>query len=173
MGFFGRRGKSDEDIPADDDAQPVSEKAIVEVEAADEADDMPDEKPPEKPKPDNRMFDTALGAGSSMEGSLSSDGNVRLDGRFKGTLAITGNVLVGVTADIEADINGKNVTVAGVVRGNVSGGKVHVLATANITGDIRADSLITEDGAFIDGRVTMNRSTPSKPLPPITEDELS
>ncbi|MEM6526914.1 MAG: polymer-forming cytoskeletal protein [Chloroflexota bacterium] len=103
-----------------------------------------------------RMFDTALGAGSNLEGTLHSDGNVRLDGRFKGALDITENVLIGETADIEADVNAKNITVAGHIRGNVTGKKIHLLATARIIGDISAEALITEDGAVIEGRVSMS-----------------
>ncbi|MEL7237033.1 MAG: polymer-forming cytoskeletal protein, partial [Chloroflexota bacterium] len=118
-----------------------------------------------------RMFDTALGAGSDLEGTLHSDGNVRLDGRFKGTLDITENVLIGETAEIEADVNAKNITVAGQVRGNITGKKIHLLATARIVGDITAEALITEDGAVIEGRVSMgsaNNITPN--LPPSTAD---
>lgn len=116
-----------------------------------------------------RIFESALGAGSTLEGSLSSDGNVRLDGKFKGTLNIKENVLIGATAEIEADVNAKNVSIAGTVRGNVSGGKVHLLSTAKVWGDISAQALITEDGAFIDGRVQMRNTSPVQKVPSAPE----
>ncbi|HVU13818.1 MAG TPA: polymer-forming cytoskeletal protein [Phototrophicaceae bacterium] len=100
-------------------------------------------------------FETVLGANSTLEGHLRSNANVRLDGTFTGTLEISGNILVGETAQINADINAKNISIAGAVRGNVNGKKVQLLRTGRIWGDIRATALTTEEGAFIDGKITM------------------
>lgn len=100
-------------------------------------------------------FETVLGASSTMEGTLRSNTNVRLDGTFTGTLEITGNVLVGETAKINADINAKNISIAGAVRGNVAGKKVQILRTGRVWGDISATALTTEEGAFIDGKISM------------------
>lgn len=100
-------------------------------------------------------FETVLGTNCSLEGKLSSKANVRLDGMFTGTLEIEGNVLVGETAKITADIHAKNVSIAGAVHGNVSGKKVQLLRTGRIWGDIQAAALTTEEGAFIDGKITM------------------
>lgn len=115
-------------------------------------------------------FETVLGANSVMEGTLKSSANIRLDGTFTGTLEITGNVLVGETAKINADIHAKNVSIAGAVRGNVSGKKVQLLRTGRIWGDIQAQALTTEEGAFIDGKITMISREPTPAEPPAPED---
>lgn len=160
MDFFGKRS------PAEDDD-------------ADES--LPPAPPPREDEPDapssptrhasSRIFDTALGAGCVVEGTLSSDGNVRLDGKFTGTLDIGENVLVGITAEIEADVVAQNISVAGMVHGNVKGKKVHLLSTAQVWGDIIAESLITEDGAFIEGRIRMNEARNSDAPPSLTAGE--
>jgi cytoskeletal protein CcmA (bactofilin family) len=114
-------------------------------------------------------FETVLGANSSLEGTLRSSANIRLDGTFTGTLEITGNVLVGETAKIKADINARNISIAGAVRGNISGKKVQLLRTGRVWGDIQAVALTTEEGAFIDGKITMSpRETDEKPGAPET-----
>ncbi len=100
-------------------------------------------------------FETVLGANSTLKGDLKCQGNLRLDGTFEGTLQIEGNVLIGETAKITADVSAKNVSVAGAVRGNVSGKKVQLLRTARVWGDISATAISTEEGAFIDGKITM------------------
>lgn len=100
-------------------------------------------------------FETVLGPSSSLHGSLRCQANVRLDGAFEGTLEIDGNVLVGETARITADIHAKNVSIAGAVRGNVSGKKVQLLRTGRVWGDISAAAIATEEGAFIEGKITM------------------
>lgn len=105
-------------------------------------------------------FESVLGVHSKMEGNLESHANIRLDGEFTGTLKITGNVLVGEHATINADINGKNISIAGAVRGNVSGKKVQLLRTARVWGDITATALSTEEGAFIDGKISMTSAEP-------------
>lgn len=145
MSFFGNRRQVD---PA---PQTVSASA-------------PQLKPGTIPAPQPVGFETVLGANSVMEGLLKSSANVRLDGQFTGTLEITGNVLVGETAQINADIHARNVSIAGAVRGNVSGKKVQLLRTGRIWGDIRAQALTTEEGAFIDGKITMITQEPAAPV---------
>jgi cytoskeletal protein CcmA (bactofilin family) len=100
-------------------------------------------------------FDTVIGSNSETEGTFTSSGNVRMDGKFTGSLEIAGNILVGESADIHADINARNISIAGTVRGNVAGNKVQLLRTGRIWGDINASALTTEEGAFIEGKVTM------------------
>jgi cytoskeletal protein CcmA (bactofilin family) len=135
MSFFGNRRQQPEPTPP-----PVAESASE-----------PRPFTPQQPV----GFETVLGANSTVEGTLRSNANVRLDGTFTGTLEISGNVLVGETAKINADINAKNVSIAGAVRGNVSGKKVQLLRTGRVWGDITAAALTTEEGAFIDGKITM------------------
>ncbi len=80
--------------------------------------------------------------------------------------------MVGETAQINADINAKNISIAGAVRGNVNGKKVQLLRTGRIWGDIRATALTTEEGAFIDGKITM--VSPQAPTPePEVEDSAA
>lgn len=135
MSFFGNRRQVESPPP-----QPIVEKSSL-------------PKPAAPPSPVG--FETVLGANTTLEGTLRSNANVRLDGAFTGTLEITGNVLVGETAKINADIHAKNISIAGAVRGNISGKKVQLLRTGRIWGDIRATALTTEEGAFIDGKITM------------------
>lgn len=115
-------------------------------------------------------FDTVIGSNTQFEGTFNSSGNVRMDGEFAGSLEISGNILVGESAEIRADINARNISIAGTVRGNVSGNKVQLLRTGRIWGDISASALTTEEGAFIDGKITMVGHSATRPP---TEDEVS
>jgi cytoskeletal protein CcmA (bactofilin family) len=134
MSFFsGRRQQESEDSPAAPQA-----KASL---------------PPAPRQPIG--FETVLGASAILNGDLRSQGNIRLDGIFEGSLEIDGNVLVGETAKITADVNARNISIAGAVRGNVNGNKVQILRTGRVWGDINAAAITTEEGAFIDGKITM------------------
>jgi cytoskeletal protein CcmA (bactofilin family) len=112
-------------------------------------------------------FETVLGTNSALEGTLKSNSNVRLDGAFSGVLEINGNVLIGESAKITADVNARNISIAGAVRGNVTGKKVQILRTGRVWGDIRATALTTEEGAFIDGKITMMGHEANAPAVPV------
>lgn len=116
-------------------------------------------------------FETVLGSSSVLEGKLKTEGNIRLDGIFTGTLDISGNVLVGENAKIDADIEAKNISIAGAVRGNVSGNKVQLLRSARVWGDITANTITTEEGAFIEGKITMLGSKPVSPFDVVTNSQ--
>jgi cytoskeletal protein CcmA (bactofilin family) len=116
-------------------------------------------------------FETVIGPGCELEGTLKSDGNIRIDGIFSGTLEILGNVLVGELAKVEAHINAKNISIAGTIRGDVTGKKVQLLRTARVWGDITAAALTTEEGAFIDGKISMPQHEPPEAEDPLPEDE--
>lgn len=135
-----------------------------------QADVETQEPVPEMPAGRPVGFDTVVGSNTSFEGSFVSSGNVRMDGQFAGSLEISGNILVGESAEIHADINARNISIAGTVRGNVSGSKVQLLRTGRIWGDISASALTTEEGAFIDGKITMVGHSATRPP---TDDELA
>ena len=141
MQFFGGR-RREEDVPKD-----------AEVTDSGESPDFPIDARPKS----GVGFDTVVGAASTFDGSLRCEGNIRLDGQFTGNLEITGNVLVGETARITADIDARNISVAGVVEGNITGHRVQILGTGRVYGDIKANTLTTDEGAFIDGKVSMKR----------------
>lgn len=140
MMIFGGRRKEDE-----------QDRTIVSHPDA----ETPTRLPPMPVTSSTHNFETVLGSTSVVEGTLECQGNIRLDGSFTGKLGITGNVLVGETATINANIHANNISIAGTVRGNVSGKRVQLLRTGKVWGDITAASLTTEEGAFIDGKVSM------------------
>lgn len=151
MSFFSRR-KNEPDDPI----------------KAEDADDIIQSAP--RPARPPASFDTVLGKGSVAEGVLQCEGNIRLDGTFSGNLQITGNVLVGESAVINADLHADNITIAGTVRGNVGGSKIQLLRTSRVWGDITATTLTTEEGAFIEGKVSMKAADPL--VPPEDSDSL-
>ncbi len=150
MSFFGSRRQVEPAPPpgADNPPQPA--------------------RPPVAPAPPQSPvgFETVLGANSTLEGTFRSSANVRIDGTFTGTLEISGNILVGETAKINADINARNISIAGAVRGNITGKKIQILRTGRVWGDIHATALTTEEGAFIDGKITMISHETAAPAEP-------
>lgn len=103
--------------------------------------------------------ETIIGRGAHFNGSLTGTGTLRVDGKVEGQIVHRGDVVVGETGLVEASIQARNVTVAGEVRGGIEAeGKVELIATGKLTGDIKAGALVINDGAFFHGSSTMTRS---------------
>jgi cytoskeletal protein CcmA (bactofilin family) len=112
-------------------------------------------------------FETVLGQNVTLRGELHSAANIRIDGAFEGTLNIDGNILIGENAKVIADLNADDsIVIAGAVRGNVNGTKVQILQTGKVWGDITANTITTQEGAFIDGAIRMVSQEP----PPTFDD---
>ena len=99
---------------------------------------------------------TILGQGSTFEGKLTFEGAVRIDGEFKGEIRTSGMLIVGETANIQAEIEGAQVVVHGRVRGDIEAREsVELRAAAQVRGNIATPSFEIEKGARFDGSCTM------------------
>lgn len=112
---------------------------------------------PAAPAPSPRP-DSVLGANSHFEGTLRAEGNIRIEGAFLGDVTTTGRVVIGEHGTVEGNLIGESVETAGVVKGNVIARRVSVSRTGRILGDLRLEKLMTEEGGFIQGLVTMEET---------------
>ena len=108
------------------------------------------------PPPPSSKIETVFGPNCSIHGSVQSDGGIRIDGVFQGEIDTTGNVIVGESAKIIADIRASNVSVAGAVKGNIVGNRVEILETGRVWGDLTVNSLLLNEGAYLRGQTMMH-----------------
>ena len=91
---------------------------------------------------------------AKMEGTLTFTDpvNLKIYGRYTGKLDTRGTLTIGSTAQVEANIVGEAVIVAGKVKGNVIAKKMLVLMpTAVLHGDISTPKLNIVEGAVFQG----------------------
>jgi excisionase family DNA binding protein len=91
---------------------------------------------------------------AKMEGTLTFTDpvNLKIYGRYTGKLDTRGTLTIGSTAQVEANIVGEAVIVAGKVKGNVIAKKMLVLMpTAVLHGDISTPKLNIVEGAIFQG----------------------
>jgi cytoskeletal protein CcmA (bactofilin family) len=94
--------------------------------------------------------------GSEFEGKLSFRDTVRIDGRFQGEITSENTLIVGESGEINAEIRSKTVSISGTVHGNViAEEKVVLHKSARVDGNIEAPNLVVEEGATIDGQISM------------------
>lgn len=101
-----------------------------------------------------------LGPRDSLNGRLDIHGDLRIHGNVEGELKVSGDVTVEPTATVQASVEGGNVNVRGQVNGNVTARKRLTLGgSGRLNGEVRVSRLTVEDGATLNGNVTM---TPEK-----------
>ena len=95
---------------------------------------------------------------AEMHGSLSfkEEVDLKINGHFTGSLDVRGTLTVGERAEVEADISGDNVVIAGKVKGNLKASIILTLMpTAVLIGNISAPKLNIVEGAVFQGNCQM------------------
>lgn len=105
---------------------------------------------------DIKDVETIIGSTVHVEGNFVGSGDVVVEGRVSGTLKTSKNLRVGEQAIIKADVEAANIVIAGEIRGHVScGGRIEVMATGKIFGNIDTQTIAVAHGAVIHGKVSM------------------
>lgn len=105
---------------------------------------------------------TVVGPGAEIRGTLASPGRglLRIEGRVQGEVHSAGPVEVTETGEVTGSIQARDLTVAGVVRGDVNvSGRLELRATARLFGEhIRMRSLVVAEGALFQGQCEIVRT---------------
>jgi len=97
-----------------------------------------------------------LGRGSRVEGRLSFDGSVRIDGQVEGEIEAREAVVIGESAVVVAQITAGTVILQGQLTGDVSAReRVELRAPARLLGNIVAPTLVIEEGVVFEGHCSM------------------
>ncbi len=101
-----------------------------------------------------------LDPGCTVRGELEFASAFRLDGRLEGTVTSKAELVVGDQGQVEGTITVARCLVGGTVRGTISATERVVLhAGAKVWADVVAPTIVMEDGAFFEGKITMSGST--------------
>ncbi|HEY0601136.1 polymer-forming cytoskeletal protein [Brevundimonas sp.] len=99
---------------------------------------------------------STLSSDLQFDGNISGAGDLQIDGAIKGDVRV-GRLIVGETGAVEGGVSADYVEVRGRIVGNVSGKQVKLVATAYVDGDITAEQLSIDIGAYFQGRVLQGR----------------
>jgi|Deesub1362B_J571_1020462.scaffolds.fasta_scaffold05937_2 cytoskeletal protein CcmA (bactofilin family) len=108
-----------------------------------------------KKSPPVSKIETVIGPTTNLKGTIRSDGGVRIDGVYEGSLETAGNLIIGEEAKVIADIVAHNVSISGALKGNITAKRVEVLSTGKIWGDVKVNSFLVDEGGFIRGEITI------------------
>ena len=105
-----------------------------------------------------KIEEKILDVDAAMQGSLifRDPVNLRINGKFEGTLETKGNLTIGQSAVVLADIIGDNIVIGGKVKGRITAREsLTLLPTAVTEGDIYPAKLNVAEGAILEGRCSM------------------
>jgi len=105
-----------------------------------------------------KLEEKTLDVDAAMQGSLSFKDpvNLRINGKFEGNLDTRGNLTIGSTAVINADIIGDNVIIGGRVKGKITAReRLTLLPQAIVEGHIYPARLNIAEGAILEGQCSM------------------
>lgn len=106
--------------------------------------------------PVSDRIENVIGPTATFIGELKCDGGVRIDGVFQGSVETMGNVIIGETAKVAADIVGRNISISGAVKGSIKAmGRLEILSTGLVWGDIDVASFLIDEGGVFSGRSEM------------------
>ena len=118
----------------------------------------PSTYPPAEPTPAaaprnasmNSQDQATIGKSLVIKGEVTGSESLYIDGRVEGSINLAGNrVTIGRNGIVNANINAREIVVTGKVRGNlVASDRVDIRNEGSLTGDVIAQRISIEDGAF-------------------------
>jgi cytoskeletal protein CcmA (bactofilin family) len=114
-----------------------------------------------QPRKGEKMSDdtvTKITSDVVIKGTIKFDKALKIDGKFEGEMITDqGEVFVGKSGSIKANVKVKNATIEGRVDGNIiATERVELKQKAQLLGDLKARTLIIEEGVVFVGQCDVN-----------------
>jgi cytoskeletal protein CcmA (bactofilin family) len=97
-----------------------------------------------------------IGAGTTMKGDITSNGDLRIDGTLVGNIHCSAKVVIGANGVVQGDINGQQADIMGKVTGTISvKDLLQLKGGSHLNGNIEAAKLQIEPAANFNGQCHM------------------
>ncbi|HPK09906.1 MAG TPA: polymer-forming cytoskeletal protein [Saprospiraceae bacterium] len=99
-------------------------------------------------------------AGTKLEGTLTANNDIRIDGELIGTLICSGKLIVGVDGKINGEVQCENAVIEGAIIGKLKVKELlNVRETGKIEGEVDPGKLNIQAGAVFNVSCSMGGST--------------
>lgn len=104
----------------------------------------------------NSQSTNSLVRGTSVEGTITTESDIRIDGKLVGQLISKGKVIIGPSGEINGDIECQNAMIEGHFSGRL---QVHELLqvkeTAQVEGEVQTGKLVVQSGSIFNVTCSM------------------
>lgn len=98
-----------------------------------------------------------LDKGSHLKGELSFEETFRIDGKFEGKIPSGSELILGDSAEVDAEIHVERLSINGSLKGTVRASeRIEIHPRARVTADLQTPVLRIEEGAFFQGSCDMS-----------------
>lgn len=102
------------------------------------------------------MINSIVGESTKLKGDFEIDGILRIDGFFSGSVKGKTRVLIGEKGVAYLDLEGEEIIIGGRVEGKIKvNGKVRMLSSGYLKGEVIAKNIVVEAGAYFNARCKM------------------
>ena len=107
----------------------------------------------------NTQEQATIGKSLVIKGEVTGSESLYIDGRVEGSIQLPGNrVTVGRNGVVNANVNAREIVVIGKLKGNlVASDRVDIRNEGSLTGDVVAQRISIEDGAFFKGGIDIRK----------------
>ncbi len=113
---------------------------------------------------DADVVDTRVGNAILVKGDIEGDGNVIVEGRVEGKIAIKGDLHVAADGQVKSTVSARNIFVQGILVGAATAvDKIEIAAGGRMVGDVRTPRFLINEGAAYKGTVDMVGFEPGEP----------
>src|SRR5262252_7696504 len=100
-----------------------------------------------------------IGKSLVIKGEVTGSESLYIDGRVEGSINLPGNrVTVGRNGIVSANITAREIVVMGKLKGNLAAqDRVDIRSEGSLTGDVVAQRISIEDGAFFKGGIDIRK----------------
>ena len=100
---------------------------------------------------------------TTIKGDITTESNIRIDGKLNGNLSTTGKLVIGKNGKIEGNIVCSNADIEGEIIGTIKvDGLLVIKSTAKIQGDISTHKIKIDENAVFNGNINMDAETHQK-----------
>lgn len=108
---------------------------------------------------------SALGPGTVIQGRLSFDSIVSIDGKLSGEIFSSKALLVGKSGTIEAQVEVASLIIRGIVKGTIKATeRIELRDGGQLIGDVITPVLTMEEGCVFNGSVKMGQAVQTAPF---------
>lgn len=104
-----------------------------------------------------------FGQGTVLDGDITTEGDIRIDGKVNGDITSKAKVVVGATGVVDGNISCQNAYIDGRINGHIEVAELLILSrTASVSGNIKITKLVVEEGARFSGNCSMGTGTTNR-----------
>ena len=107
---------------------------------------------------DLQSISTLISDGCILDGNIKAPAYARIDGQITGDIMVDEGLIIGENGSVHGNIITKEMVVYGTVTGNLQVNSLEIKASGKITGEIRTQTLLVENGAVYNGSLSMTQN---------------